>query len=263
MSKLALGIGGSIAPAALFGTALQGASAIGSYFGTKETNKMNREIAESTNLMNREIAERQMAFQKEMSSTAYQRAMADMKAAGLNPMLAYQQGGASTPAGAGIAAQGYTAQSAMGKALESGVSSAMDSARLGREMSATGSANALNQAQINTAATQQKLNESSAKNAEANAAKNLADAERTRALLPNEKARMRYDAEKADYERDFIKYDSNSQRVRNSVDILSSAKDIFMPKIHWKGTPRDPGTGHGPRGPRNNPQNAFQTPFKP
>lgn len=76
---------------------------------------MNYNSAEA--LANRE-------WQEHMSSTAYQRAVEDMKKAGLNPILAFANGGASTPGGsAGTisgASMGLASSSALGVSRSGG-----------------------------------------------------------------------------------------------------------------------------------------------
>jgi len=120
-----------------FGAGL--ASGLLSYTGQRDANRASAKQAD-----------KQMAFQERMSSTAYQRAMADMKAAGLNPILAYSQGGASSPAGA-FAQQ----QSALGPA----VSSARDSLRQRAEVKNLAEVNRNLQEQNAQIRSQRQLNE--------------------------------------------------------------------------------------------------------
>lgn len=101
-------------PLVLGGIAAAGVSAYGQYKGIDKQNRMQMELAQ-----------KQMDFQEKMSNTSWQRSVADMKAAGINPMLAYMKGGASSPGGAMA-----TVRDAIGPA----VSTAMQAMRLEKEL---------------------------------------------------------------------------------------------------------------------------------
>lgn len=149
----AVGLGSTGMP---WGSIVDGVTGL---LGQESTNDQNMQISTANNAFNAQQAEfnRQFqfdqsalarefntneaatnrAFQERMSNTQYQRAVGDMQQAGLNPMLAYGQGGAGNLAGSMAstsAPSGSTASSAgnitLGNKYAAGLSAAQQAATI-------------------------------------------------------------------------------------------------------------------------------------
>lgn len=89
-------------------------------------NRGERQSAQRNRQFQRREAGTQRKFQERMRNTEWQAGIADMEAAGVNPALAYSQGGASAPMGA----SGSGSKAEVDDVVTSGVSSAMQAKRL-------------------------------------------------------------------------------------------------------------------------------------
>lgn len=80
---------------------------------TRQAQEFSQNSARQAMQFSADEAQKNRDFQAALSNSAYTRAMADMRSAGLNPILAYTQGGASTPGGA--MGTGYATSSSASK----------------------------------------------------------------------------------------------------------------------------------------------------
>lgn len=203
-------------------------ASIGSFVGQREANQANAKQAEA-----------QMRFQERMSGSAHQREVADLRKAGLNPILSATGGsGASTPNGA---------KAEMESALGAGVNTAMDAIRLSKELRGMDSQVDLNKAQATAAAAGAQKDLTTARNVDLNSKVIETTLPATAAEAKTRQGQARQDAY-------FQNFDNIQRRINNGLTTGNNAKDLFIPRgarTNPELTPTPKKVPYEMQGPRN------------
>lgn len=150
-----------------------------SFISQDETNEENRDLTLSGRSFNSAEALANRDFQERMSNTSYQRAVKDMMSAGLNPMLAYSQGGASTPSGSAGSAPASIPMGNKGTAAAQGAAAAAQVQNVAAQTRNLDADTANKQAELAGKQGSGQLNDATVANIRANTAERLANADLT------------------------------------------------------------------------------------
>lgn len=170
----------------------------------------------ATNKANKENAQAVMDFQERMSNSAYQRATADMRKAGLNPMLAFSQGGANVPAGA----LAQAAKANTGDIVSRGLSNATQAKAVDNQLKQIESQVGVNNTQAEKNKQDEKTSAAQEQNIKTNSAKTAVETQVLSKELPRAKARS--DIEGTLY--NFIKKFFNSPYSSGQVEDAAKGK---------------------------------------
>lgn len=206
LKKIVAPLTAMVNPVAALGTALSvGAdvySAKEQARAAEQANRTNIDLSHEQMNFSAAQAQKQMDFQKEMSGSSYQRAVEDMKKAGINPMLAVSNGGASSPSGA-MGSYSTPDVKPIPSVVANSISGAMDMVRT--------------YADVSKSIADADASRSSAKLARANVPKAQADTEKTKA-----------DTEASKFEqRTFKLFNDLFDRIKGSYDSSAKGAKLF------------------------------------